>query len=254
MQRIQRRTGARTRTPLEDLMLQDLAESAVGLYMEVRRHAQSAIESAVKVLMGAKSLIIPHVLDVFEKALENGEYRRVKGAIYTLLFGSIAKTIGKDWRFAPRLLKAFIQASTFDRPSIQKLTTQVTYQVMEYGRERDKLVVFDEAKILAIKPKEDLLGQITKKRNKIIKKAEITEERKQKLANELVEIASKAHWKTAVRTATLLFSLGLRFRTIASDSLIDLIMKGTIDDHPGLRNIYSGIANTVSSSAWNIVK
>src|SRR5690606_26923791 len=60
---------------------------------------------------------------------------------------------------------------------------------------------------------------------------------------ELVEIANQSHWKTAVRTATILFNLGLRFSNIASDSFLDLVMKGIVDSHPGLRNIFAGIAN-----------
>lgn len=245
IQRIQRKAGARHRTPLDDTLLNDLAHSAVSLYTDIRRHAQSAIESAVKVLLGSKSLIIPKVLNSLELALEQNEHRRIKGAMYTLLFGTLAKAVGKDWRYTPRVVKAYIIASTADRPSIQRLATGVTYQMMEYGKEREKTVVYDEKKIDTIKPKEDLLGVITKKRNRIRSKNQVTEDKKRVLAEELVEIASKSHWKTAVRTATVLFNLGLRFQNIAPDGFLDLVMKGVVDDHPGLRNIYSGIANSV---------
>ncbi|KAL7276003.1 Proteasome activator BLM10 [Rhizina undulata] len=240
LQRLRHNAGPRPQSTMDKTLLLDLAQSCVSLYTEIRRHAQSAGESATKVVIGARPLVIPPLLHAFEESLKTNDYRRMKGAMYTLLFGSLAKTAGRDWRYTPRLIKAFIAASTADKPSIQKLATNATYQVMDYGRPLERLVILNEATVRRIAPDEDLLGVITKKRDLIARKRKKIEGKKAALALELVELANNSHWKTASRTATIVVNLGLRFDTIAPESMLELTTKGTIDSHPGLRGLYSG--------------
>ena len=241
LQRMRHNAGPRPKTPIDELLLADLAESCVSLYTEIRRHAQAAGDSAVRVIIAARPLVIPSLLDAFEKAIKENDFPRIKGAMYSLLYGSLSKTAGKDWRFAPRLIKAFIAASTADKPSIQKLATSTTYAVMEYGKPVEKMVLLNEEIVRAIKPKdEDLLGVIAKKRALTLGKRKKIEAKKAQLTLELVDLAKNSHWKTESRTATLLINLGLRFESISPDSLIELITNGAIDTHPGLRGLYSG--------------
>ena len=75
----------------------DLAESSVSLYTDVRRHAQSAGESALKVVFGARLFVIPPLLEAFQKAVRRNDYPRIKGGLFSLLFGSLAKTVGRHW-------------------------------------------------------------------------------------------------------------------------------------------------------------
>ncbi|RPB23271.1 hypothetical protein L211DRAFT_809447 [Terfezia boudieri ATCC MYA-4762] len=240
LQRMRHNAGPRPLSAMDAILLADLAESCVSLYTDIRRHAQSATDAAVRVIIGARPLVIPSLLDAFEKAIVENDYPRMKGAMYSLLYGSMSKTAGRDWRFAPRLIKAFIAASTADKPSVQKLATGTTYAVMEFGKPVEKMVVLNEDNVRSIKPKEDLLAMIAKKRARILNKRKKIEGKKTQLTLELVELAENSHWKTESRTATLLINLGLRFETIAPDSLIELITRGTIDPHPGLRGLYSG--------------
>ena len=240
LQRMRHNAGPRPISPMDAILLVDLAESCVSLYTDIRRHAQSAGDSAVRVIIASRPLVIPSLLDAFEKAIKENDYPRIKGAMYSLLYGSLSKTAGRDWRFAPRLIKAFIAASTADKPSIQKLATGTTYAVMEYGKPVEKMVVLNEDNVSSIQPKEDLLALITKKRARIVNKRKKIEAKKAQLTLELVELARNSHWKTESRTATLLINLGLRFESVSPDNLIELITKGTIDTHPGLRGLYSG--------------
>jgi len=240
LQRMRHNAGPRPLSAMDAILLADLAESCASLYTDIRRHAQSATDAAVRVIIGARPLMIPSLLDAFEKAIARNDYPRMKGTMYSLLYGSMSKTAGRDWRFAPRLIKAFIAASTADKPSVQKLATGTTYAVMEFGKPVEKMVVLNEDNVRSIKPKEDLLALIAKKRAGILNKRKKIESKKAQLTLELVELARNSHWKTESRTATLLINLGLRFETIAPDSLVELITKGTIDPHPGLRGLYSG--------------
>ena len=240
LQRLRHNAGPRPQSVMDKTLLLDLAESCVSLYTEIRRHAQSAGESATKVIIGARPLVIPPLLAAFEDSIKNNDFRRMKGAMYSLLFGSLAKTAGRDWRYTPALIKAFIAASTADKPSVQKLATNATYQVMDYGRPLERMVILNDETVRRIAPAEDLLAVIAKKRDQIARKRKRIEAKKHDLALELVELAKEAHWKTASRAATIVVNLGLRFQTIAPSSMLELTTKGTVDAHPGLRGLYSG--------------
>ena len=249
LQRLRHNAAPRKKTDLDKKLLLDLAESCVSLYTDIRKNAQSAGEAAIKVIIGARPLVIPHLLDAFEHAIETNDYPRIKGAMFSLLFGSLAKTLGRDWRFTPSLIRSFIAVSTVDKPSIQKLATGATYQVMDYGRPLERLVLLDEDVVKALAPREPLQEKILKKRDLIRKKRSKIEGRKAALASELVDLARASHWKKASRTAAIVINLGLRFDTIASENMVNLVTMGTVDSHPGLRGLYSGALVAVSFSS-----
>jgi len=117
------------------VLLLDLAESSISLYTEIRRTAQTANESAVKCVLGARPLVVPSLLDAFVKAVAESDYPRIKGAMFALLFGSLAKTISRDWRFTPKLIKAFIEVTGADKPSVQKLATNPHSRLWTWGKQ-----------------------------------------------------------------------------------------------------------------------
>ena len=238
--RLRQNAAPRPKSDLDEVLLLDLAQSCVAVYTEVRRNAQSAGESAIKAIVGARPLVIPPLLQALERGVKDNDYPRIKGAMYSLLFGSLAKTIGRDWRYAPALIKAYIEASTADKPSVQRLCSGATFQIMDYGRALDRMVILNKDLIQAIAPPGDVQANIDKKRNMIQKKRATVEARKAALSDELVDMAKKSHWKKASRTAAIVFTLGLRFDSIASKSMVDLLTTGSVDSHPGLRGLYSG--------------
>ncbi|KAK6533234.1 hypothetical protein TWF281_007383 [Arthrobotrys megalospora] len=238
LQRLRSNAGPRKRTPLDERLLLDLAESAVSSYTEIRRHAQSAAESACKVIIGARPLVIPKLIDAFEDATRTNNHGRMKGAMYSLLLGSLSKTIGRDWRFAPRVIKAFIAASAADKLSVQKLAMGATFQVIDYGRPLEQMVLLDEQVIEAVAPSEDVRGLITRRKQKVVARSQEIERRKAELVAELVAVAKGSHWKIANRTVTVILGMGMRFDTLASRSMVELMTTGSVDTHPMLRGLY----------------
>ncbi|EWC44085.1 hypothetical protein DRE_07220 [Drechslerella stenobrocha 248] len=238
LQRLRSNIGPRKRTKLDEQLLLDLAESTVSSYTEIRRHAQSAAESACKVIIGARPLVIPRLIDAFENAIKTKNYGRMKGAMYTLLLGSLSKTVGKDWRFTPRVIKAFIAASAADKLSVQKLAMGATFQVIDYGRPLEQLVLLDEQVIEAIAPHEDVRETIMQRKLRVAMKTKDIENKKKDLVTELVNLAKGSHWKIANRTVTIMLGMGMRFDTLADKVMIELMTKGSIDTHPMLRGLY----------------
>lgn len=240
LQRVRHNSYARPGSELDKQLLLDLAQSAVSLYTEVRRNAQISAEAALKVIIGGRPLVIPSLLKAFENAVQANDFPRIKGAMYSLVFGSLMKTVGRDWQHAPRLIKAYIAATTADKPSIQKLCTTATLQIMELGRPLERVIILDNKILEKTAPPEDVDMIISNKKGRITQKRLQIEAKKADLSEEMVDMARKSHWKKASRTAAVVITLGLRFDSIASENMIDLLAQGATDSHPGLRALYSG--------------
>ncbi|EGC43190.1 proteasome activator subunit 4 [Histoplasma capsulatum var. duboisii H88] len=239
VQRLRHNAFPRPRSKLDETLLLDLAESSVSLYTDIRRSAQGASESALKAIWGSRLLIIPTLIKALQTAIKTNDYPRLKGAIYSILFSSIAKPVGRHWKYAPSLIKAFIEANAVDRPSIQKLCSGAVYQIMDYGRPMERMAVLDQDIIKSIAPKSDVQAIIDNKREALQKKRALIEQKKAELSEELTDLARVSHWKMASRTAAIVIGLGLRFDYVASENLVNLIIQGSIDSHPSLRGIYS---------------
>ncbi|OJJ49456.1 hypothetical protein ASPZODRAFT_164964 [Penicilliopsis zonata CBS 506.65] len=252
LQRLRHNAAPRPRSALDEVLLLDLAESCVSLYTETRRNAQSAGESALRAIWGSRLLVIPPLLRALQRGVKENDHARIKGALYTLLLSSLAKTVGRHWKYAPALIRTFIDASAIDRPSVQKICSSAVFQVMDYGRAMERMAILDRDIVEAIAPPEDVDGggkdpqaaseikdEIERKRKSINRKRVVIEKKKADLAEQLVNLARVAHWKIASRAATIVITMGLRFDYIASENLVDLVTMGSIDDHPGLRGMYS---------------
>lgn len=255
-QRLRFNEHPRAASELDKTLLLDLAHSSTSIYTDIRRTAQSAGEQAIKSIIGAKTLIIPPLLDALEQALEKNDHSRIKGAVFTLLFGSLAKPVGRNWKFAPRMIKLFLKVSEADRPSIHKLVTNSTFTIQDMTKAMDRMVILNQDVVTAIWPDNSdempakypgtIAGSIEQadkllpsKKAKLQRRRKIVETKKAELAAELIESIKESHWKKATRTASLVIGLDYRFETIATDNMLELVVKGTIDQHPQLRVLYS---------------
>ncbi|KAH4264190.1 hypothetical protein HBI04_187220 [Parastagonospora nodorum] len=246
LQRLRHNATPRPKTDLDARLLLDIAESSISVYTEIRRTAQTAVDSAVKCILGSRPLVVPTLLEALIKAIEENDYPRIKGAMFSLLFGGLHKTISRDWRFAPKMIKCFIEVTSADKPSIQKLASNATFQILDMGKASERMVIVDKdaieelAYVIGSDEDEALQRKVVKRREYIKQKRTRIEGKKAELSQELVKIAATAHWKKVQRTAAIIFTLGMRYDTIASKEMIDLIVKGSVDQHPSLRSYFSG--------------
>lgn len=240
----------RLMSELDKSLLQNLAQSCTSLYADVRRVAQGAQDASLRVLVGSRPLVIPTLLARLEKALETNDHDRIKGAMYTLLFTSLTKTIQRDWRYAPKLMKLFIKSASVDKTSIQQLGASALYTILDFGKAFEIMVVVDKALVATIAPTdkeslEDSGHKIAKRHSFIQERRSKVEEKKAQLGLELIEIAKESHWKTAGRCAVFAMNLCLRFQTIAPPELINLVAEGTVSQHPTLRASYQSVFSTL---------
>lgn len=249
LQRVKYNASYRQKSDLDKRLLLDLAESCVSSYADVRRVAQGAQDSSLKVLIGGRPLVIPVIMDRLRKALETNDHDRIKGAMYTLLFTTLIKTLMKDWRFAPEMMHLYIQTASVDKASIQQLGSTALYPLLDFGKAFERMIIKDETIVDTIKPIDDVSKIIETRHDFIIQRRKRVESKKAALGLELTEKAKTAHWKVATRCAIFATNLCLRFDTLAPPEFIELVASGTNDPHPGLRanyqsafsNIFTGI-------------
>lgn len=243
--RVKHNASARHKSELDRRLLLDLAESCTSLYADVRRVAQGAMESSLKALIGGRPMVIPVVLETLRTSLDTDDHDRIKGSIYTLFFTSLLKTLMRDWRYAPDALRLYMKAGTIDKPSIQNLVSSAVYQMLDFGKPFESMVVVDQDLVEQIKPDVDCTKAI-ESRNKFIRNRRArVEDKKSALGVELTELSRGAHWKIAGRCIIFALNLSLRFKSLAPSGLVELIAKGANDTHPGLRVHYMSALTTL---------
>lgn len=239
-QRAKHNASARHKSDLDKTLLLQLADSAVSLYAEVRVSAQSALEAALKSLVDGRRLVIPPLLEKFRLALDSEDFDRIKGCLYTLLFGSLTRAISKDWRYAPQLVDLYIRSTSVDKSSIQKISTQALYGgLADFGKPLSHYSVIDHDLLQFLEPKDDFTSKIDTKHRRILDRRSKVESKKSDLSLKLVETSKHSHWKIAARCTIFILNGGLRLQTLAPPSIVELVVQGAVDDHPGLRSNYA---------------
>ncbi|KAI1178325.1 hypothetical protein F4777DRAFT_576128 [Nemania sp. FL0916] len=247
-QRVKHNSTVRRKSDLDKRLLLDLAESCLSSYADVRRIAQGAQDASVKALIGGRPLVIPVILERFRKALDEMDHDRIKGAMYTLLFTSLLKTLMKDWRFAPELMHLYVRTAGVDKTSIQNLGSTAVYPLLEFGKRFELMVITNDDIVDLIKPEDDCSEAIESRHAFITNRRKQVEEKKASLGLKLIELARQSHWKTASRCAIFATNLCIRFDSIAPRQFIELVANGTNDPHPGLRANYLSAFSSVFSA------
>ncbi|CAH0015102.1 unnamed protein product [Clonostachys rhizophaga] len=245
MLRMKHNASARQKSDIDKRLLLDLAQSCLSSYADVRRVAQSSQDSSLRSLIGGKPLVIPTILEGFREALNAVDHDRIKGAMYTILYTSLVRTVIKDWRYAPEAMRLYIETAGIDKPSIQILGSSALYSLLEFGKSVEQMVLVNEDYLKTIEPSEDVSAPIAKRNGFIQQRRKRVEESKAKLGLELTEKAKGAHWKIATRCSIFAANLCLRFNELALPEFVDLVVRGTIDPHPGLRSYYLNAFTTI---------
>ena len=243
LQRLRHNASPRHKSDLDVSLLNDLVESSVSLYTDIRKTAQTAIESSMKVLIGARPVVIPPLLQHFEDSVKTADFARIKGAMYALLFGSLARPVSRDWRYTPSAMRSYVSVMDIDRSSVQRIASAAAIQVMDMTRQFGKRVILDQDIVNLFQPSEEQSAKkakpLIRRRQRAIKKRyEFVQNRRLELSEELSMVAQRSHWKKETRTSSLVIGLSLSFDTITSDAMIDLIIQRAVDGHPSLRLTY----------------
>ncbi|GAA5895195.1 proteasome activator BLM10 [Sporobolomyces salmoneus] len=114
----------RKRSKLDDLLIQDLCDLSLSVYLQVRRSAQRGLDSMIHFFDGTRSLIYDRLFDALKPGTDHDV---MKGALYVLGSKATQNLAILDWRFGPRYLHWILQCSHQERPSVQNLIKTITH-------------------------------------------------------------------------------------------------------------------------------
>ncbi|KAK9369687.1 hypothetical protein V1509DRAFT_561786 [Lipomyces kononenkoae] len=239
LQRIKHNNGIRNMSPLDRILLQDLMYDSLSRYAETRRQAQHSLDSALRVISGARVLVVPRLFNELDKAVETQEYDRAKGAMYTLNLRGLYRFAARDPRFFVKFAFALLKATKADKPSIHELARTLLVSFVVIPRASPKQVYYSDhfASYLAqIKPEVDFSENQQAFNRKTLKRWEDTLKSVQSLEQELIQqYKEEQHWRITFLITTLLIGGMTILNPVIPPELGELFVKGAINSHPHLR-------------------
>lgn len=234
--RLRQNAQARTRAPLHDAILLDLLEMSLGSYAEIRKVSQNALSATARCFRGAKTLIIPVLLNSLQPTTPAD---RMKGALYLFTHKSILMPCLRDWRYIPDFIMAICRAQHQDKLTIQELIRKVFLDYISH---------FNTFSFRVITPTyidglvESLVETDDKKIEAIHDKVEMRSEQIVKSYNELMVTLldfltdSRVHWRYATMAANFI-EVFLRVDIKPSERLAAFANNATLSELPTMRRI-----------------
>ncbi|BGP22448.1 Proteasome activator BLM10 [Rhodotorula toruloides] len=114
----------RKRSKLDDLLIHDLCELSLSVYLQVRKSAQKGLDSMIHYFDGTRTLIYPRL---FEALKPGADHDVMKGALYVLGSKAPQNFAILDSRLWTPYLFAILGCQHQERPSVQNLIRSVTH-------------------------------------------------------------------------------------------------------------------------------
>ncbi|KAK4048054.1 Proteasome activator BLM10 [Microbotryomycetes sp. JL221] len=216
----------RKRTPTDDLLIADMCELSLSLYLQIRRSAQRGLDQIIHYFDGTRTLIYPRLF----QALTPGTHHDVmKGALFVLGSKAVQNFAILDWRpdYAPAYIKAILACSHQERPSVQNLVKTVSHDYVIRLAEPSSLraSVDSEGLRSAAEQLEHLISvpEDAEMVRRVAAKAQGRIEQKNDsysaLVPQLVEFAksSQTHWRYALTATRFLRALVRRDQPLRKD-------------------------------------
>lgn len=124
-ERLAHNVGPRLATPLEKLLVNDVLDSVMSIYPDIHRNAQSALDSAAKVLIRGRHYMYPALLKATNAAFDAEDYKRGESGLKSLKSRVLNASIKKDYKNAVHLMELIVKAIQCDYPGISDSATEL---------------------------------------------------------------------------------------------------------------------------------
>ncbi|GAA6008845.1 hypothetical protein JCM10207_001745 [Rhodosporidiobolus poonsookiae] len=192
----------RKRSKLDDLLIADLCELSLSVYLAVRKTAQRGLDSIIHYFDGTRTLIYPRLFDALKPGTDHDV---MKGALYVLGAKAPQNLAILDWRYGPQYILAMLACQWQERPSVQNLLKTITHDfIIRTGEPLTSKHFIESAslnrsadlaeELISVPEDAELLAQVSEK---VKQRVEHKNAEYAKLIPQLLEIAqdSKTHWR-----------------------------------------------------------
>ncbi|GAA6033408.1 hypothetical protein JCM8097_006736 [Rhodosporidiobolus ruineniae] len=231
----------RQRSKLDDLLISDLCELSMSVYLGVRRAAQRGLDSMIHYFDGTRTLIYPRLFDALKPGVDHD---RMKGALYVLGAKAPQNFCILDWRFFPRYVLELLACSHQERPSVQALIKTITHDTIirvsepstlkgSIDSERLSRAADAVDEVIAVVEDEALVQQVA---DKVKQRVDQKNAAYDELLPQLLEIAQdpKTHWRYTLIATRFLRALIRRDQPLRS-TLASYMARQLISELPNQR-------------------
>ncbi|GAO52380.1 hypothetical protein SAICODRAFT_114459 [Saitoella complicata NRRL Y-17804] len=243
--------GLRKRTELDTILLKDLAGSCVSVYTLTRLSAQSALESAIKVINGTRTVLAPFLLNELAKGVEANNHDKVKGAVFTFLMKAMHRTVTRDWRFTADYVLNILKLRGMDKLSLQALSQKAYVVTVMEVKATPPVLRLPETILTKIYPQGDeTKAEVDRLAAKVKRKIVQRNERRLELREKLLMVAKESHWKTSVMASGMGLGSLVGPQEMPSPDMVKMIIKGAIDEHPSVRVLHASTLSQTVQYIW----
>ncbi|KAK9471314.1 uncharacterized protein V1510DRAFT_215141 [Dipodascopsis tothii] len=256
LHRLKFNASPRKMSALDKVLLEDLVASSISRYVDIRRHGQSSLDMAVKVLIGARVHLVPQLIAVLKAALAEKDYDKAKGAMYTLNAKSLQRIAARDPRFANEYILAVLDAASADRLSVYNLARGLVVNILMTPKSPPKEVVYSpqapaafgalRARFRAManggqgvsQAEEDEIDRrIANLGEANLKKWTQAHESVLELIGALEKLFETSHWRISILAASILMSKFISLEYDPTPNMGVLLMRFVVDGHPSIRAV-----------------
>lgn len=123
----------RTRSAMDDQLIERLVDFCLSPFVRVRKNAQSLLNNVVLLYVNCSGLLFPKLFDALKPGTDPD---LMKGALYTIRTNSDGlPRISRDWRRLPELVMSLLNAHHENKASVQSLVSRAMEELLSRVKE-----------------------------------------------------------------------------------------------------------------------
>lgn len=243
-ERLLHKFGARQMTPFEKSLLMDILKSCLSIYPDIRRNAQSCLESGIKTIMKCRPLILPFVLRACGEAISQQQWERAISACLVMEMSVMNTCLKRNIRHVPLFIQTMTKALEADSLMLNRQAQSLLMTLLNDGfRLPNSWFRFDDSHVALIKPAESAMPEVLTKINKL--KSEKLTKRQEAVAvtckvdtlmNDIQQTST--NWKVILLCCSIQVSLNRSFEMKTSRDTWSVIAHGLTNQHPMVATMY----------------
>lgn len=241
VERLVHNSGPRVMSDLERTLLFDVMKSAMSIYPDIRRNAHSSLESAVKVLIRCRPLILPWVLREVVNALSSEDFSRAESGLRIVHMRIMQSSVKRDFKHVITYVNVLKDAMRADYPSLNAIASPLYNYFASNFRLLLDITSIDFGPVEDIKPADmgPALEKIEKLKVKREEKRKLAEQVTRDLVYHLLETKGQGelHWKLMAVNAGLYSSICSSPQVSVNGDVLIQLTEGALSPHPGVKAI-----------------
>ncbi|KAG5356294.1 Proteasome activator BLM10 [Yarrowia sp. B02] len=260
-ERLLHKFGARHMTPFEKTLLMDILKSCLSIYPDIRRNAQSCLESAIKTIMKCRPLILPFILRACGDAIQQQQWEKAISACLVLEMSVMNTCLKRNIRHVPLFIQTMTKALEADSLMLNRQAQSLLMTLLNDGfRLPNSYFKFDASHLSEIAPAEASRDEIDAKIAKMRAEKQTKREEAVKVTWSVDELMNaiqetSANWKVVLLCCSIQVSLNRSFEMQTSRETWSVIGRGLTNQHPMVATMYyssfEGLVGKVLTLAVN---